>query len=399
MSSPRPPFRSASSRRLGRRELLRLGAMAAGGTAALPWLASCGRPGDRAGGSGGGGGDKERGRLVISNWPLYIDPDKDGLPGTVTRFERSSGIAVTYNEDLNDAAAFFAKLQPTLSAGRTVPQDLFVVPFWMAQRLIDLGWLEPLPLDQVPNRTLLLPELRNASWDPQGRFSLPWQSGIAGIAYNLEATGRELRSIDDLFDPKLRGRVGFLTEMRDTLGLLMLADGQAIDRPTYAAAEGAFRRLQKARDDGQIRAFTGNDYQDDLLAGNFAACVAWSGDVAQLAMEQPKLRFVVPESGGVLWADLMVMPKGAPHRNAAAAWMNFVYDPVNAARIAAVVNYISPVQGVQTILARDPATAPLSRNPQMFPDASMRARLYSFGPLSAEEEARFDERFATIVAS
>jgi len=190
--------------------------------------------------------------------------------------------------------------------------------------------------------------------------------------------------------------VGFLTEMRDTIGLLMLADGKDPTRPTYAAAAGAFDRLQKAKESGQIRAFTGNDYQDDLVAGNFAACVAWSGDVAQLALEQPKLRFLVPQSGGILWADLMVMPKGAPHRKEAAAWMNFVYDPVNAARIAAAVNYISPVQGVQEVLAKDPATRAMAANPLMFPDAAMKARLKVFGPLDQKEEARFDERFARI---
>jgi spermidine/putrescine transport system substrate-binding protein len=251
----------------------------------------------------------------------------------------------------------------------------------------------------VPNRRHRNSELRKPSWDPSERFSLPWQSGITGIAYNLEATGRELQDVDDLFDPKLRGRVGFLTEMRDSIGLLMLADGQDIRRPTYGAAEAAFRRLEQAKADGQIRAFTGNDYQDDLLSGNFAACVAWSGDVAQLALEQPKLRFVVPRSGGLLWADVMVMPRGARHRREAAAWMNFVYDPPEAARIAAAVHYISPVQGVQAILAADPATARLSASPLLFPDAAMRERLQVFGPLSAGEEARFDERFATIVGA
>ena len=387
-SSP-PATSRAAGRRLSRRALLRRLGLAGGAALALPAIAACGGPRR-------GGGDRQ---LVISNFPLYIDPDKDGVPGSVERFRRQSGIQVSYAEDHNDAAAFFAKIQPELAAGRPIRQDIVVTTYWLAQRLIDLGWLEPLPLDQVPNRRHLDPALRRPAWDPSGRFSLPWQSGIAGIAYNLEATGRELRGIDDLFDPRLKGRVGFLTEMRDTLGLLMLAEGQEISRPSYRAAEGAFRRLEQAKTDGQIRAFTGNDYQDDLLVGNFAACVAWSGDVAQLAMENPKLRFLVPESGGVLWADVMVMPRGARHREEAAAWMNFVYDPANAARIAAVVNYISPVQGVRPILAANPATEPLSRNPQMFPDAQMRARLHVFGPLSEGEEARFDERFASIIGA
>ena len=187
-----------------------------------------------------------------------------------------------------------------------------------------------------------------------------------------------------------------LLEMRDTMGLLLLADGQDISQPTWAAAQPSFARLEQARKDGQIRRFTGNDYQNDLLAGNLAACIGWSGDVAQLVLEQPDLRFVVPESGGVLWSDVMLMPKGAQHRREAAAWMNWVYEPVEAARIAAAVQYISPVVGVRQQLAKDPATAALAANELMFPDGAMQQRLHSFGPLSESEEARWEERFASI---
>jgi spermidine/putrescine transport system substrate-binding protein len=370
-----------------RRFLLRAGLTAAGGALAPALLAACRQPGK-------GSGDGKR--LAISNWPLYIDTGSPGEPGTVERFERQTGFDVAYSEDQNDAAAFFAKLRPDLAAGRPVQEDIVVTPYWMAQRLIGLGWVEQLPLAEIANAANLIPVLRKPAWDPQGTHSLPWQSGITGIAYNIEATGGELRTIDDLFSPRLKGRVGFLTEMRDTIGLMMLAEGKDITRPTYADAEGAFRRLEAARADGQIRAFTGNDYQDDLLAGNFAACVAWSGDVAQLARDEPKLRFMVPASGGVRWADVMVVPRGSRHREAAAAWMNFVYDPENAARIAAAVQYISPVQGVQAVLARTPGSEELATNPLMFPDPGLDQRLQSFGALSAQEEARFDERFARL---
>ena len=260
---------------------------------------------------GGGEGGKDR-ELVISNFPLYIDVDAPGVPGSVSRFQNDTGIQVRYVEDVNDVRQFFARIQPQLAAGRPLAQDLIVLTGWMAERLIRLGWMEPLPLAEVPNARNLVPSLRKPSWDPEQRFSLPWQSGIAGIAYNIKATGRELRGIDDLFDPALKGRVSALLEMRDTMGLLMLADGQDITRPTWAAAQPSFDRLEQARKDGQIRRFTGNDYQTDLLAGNLAACIGWSGDVAQLAMEQPDLRFLVPDSGGVLWADVMLMPQGRP---------------------------------------------------------------------------------------
>ena len=376
---------SQSGRRLF---LQRLAATAAGAVLAPTLLQAC-----KGSGNGSGSGS---GELVISTFPLYIDPDAPGAPGSVSRFRRDTGIQLRYLEDINDTRQFFARIRPQLAAGRPLVQDLMVLPSWMAQRLIGLGWLEPLPLAQVPNIRNLVPYLANPPWDPQQRYSLPWQSGIAGIAYNIKATGRELARIDDLFDPALRGRVSALLEMRDTMGLLLLADGQDISQPTWAAAQPSFARLEQARKDGQIRRFTGNDYQNDLLAGNLAACIGWSGDVAQLVLEQPDLRFVVPESGGVLWSDVMLMPKGAQHRREAAAWMNWVYEPVEAARIAAAVQYISPVVGVRQQLAKDPATAALAANELMFPDGAMQQRLHSFGPLSESEEARWEERFVSI---
>jgi spermidine/putrescine transport system substrate-binding protein len=387
-SRPRPAGPSGRPRPSGRRAFLqRLAWGAAGAVVAPPLLQAC-----RQGPSGAdrsGSGSQE---LVISTFPLYIDPDEPGAPGSVARFRKDTGIALRYVEDVNDVRQFFARIQPQLAAGRPLAQDLVVLTSWMAERMGSLGWLAPLPLAEVPNARNLIPALRNPSWDPQGRFTLPWQSGIAGIAYNIKATGRELRSVDDLFDPALKGRVSALLEMRDTMGLLMLADGRDITRPSWEAAQPCFDRLERARRDGQIRRFTGNDYQNDLLAGNLAACIGWSGDVAQLTLEQPDLRFLVPESGGVLWADVMMMPKGARNREAVARWLNWVYEPTEAARIAAAVQYISPVQGVQEILARDPATAALARNPLMFPDAAMQKRLHSFGPLSDAEEARWEER-------
>ena len=366
----------------GRRSFLCLGAGAATAAVLPGLLAAC-----------SGSRDDQ---LSISNWPLYIDPSRPGHPGTVERFERASGIRVTYSEDQNDSATFFAKIRPELAAGRAIPQDIFITPYWLASRMIGLGWLEELPLSQIPNAARLEPQLQRPSWDPSGRFSLPWQSGIAGIAYNREVTGRDLTGIEDLYAPDLRGRVGFLTEMRDTMGLLMLAQGEDPGNPTMARAESAFRRLEKAKASGQIRAFTGNNYQSDLLAGNFAACMAWSGDVAQLAQDNPKLQFIVPSSGGILWADVMVVPKRSPHLREATAWMNFVYNPSEAARITEEVQYISPVQGVQAILSANQDTAALARNPLVFPDASMRNKLHTFGPMSESEEIAFEERFAAV---
>jgi spermidine/putrescine transport system substrate-binding protein len=269
---------------------------------------------------------------------------------------------------------------------------------WMAGRLINLGWVDELPLEDVPNAANLRDDLVNPPWDPEGRYSLPWQTGLGGIAYNISATGRELTSTEDLFDPEFNGRVGMLLEMRDTLGLVLLSLGVDISAlSSFSEAEEAFALLEQAKADGQIRAFSGNDYLQDLEAGNFAACVGWSGDVAQLSVDNPDIRFVIPEEGGTSWADTMLIPAGAENREQAARWMDLVYDPVQAAQITAWVQFISPVKGVQEEVAKiDPA---LAENPLIFPDEEMLANVHNFAHLDEETEAEFDEAWASLVGA
>ncbi|HEX5615319.1 MAG TPA: spermidine/putrescine ABC transporter substrate-binding protein [Acidimicrobiia bacterium] len=380
--------------RMNRRQFLGRAGVFAGAVALGPSvLAACGDD-DEPGSSGTTGTTVASKTLVISNWPLYIDPTEDGVTGSVDLFAEATGLDVTYTEDINDNNELFATIQPVLSQGNRIDQDIIVPTGWMAARLIRLGWLEELPFDEIPNAANLTANLQNPAWDPDGKYSLPWQSGFAGIAYNLEAAGRELRSTEDLFDPEFAGKIGFLSEMRDSLGLVYQAEGKNLADITFDDAQDALDRIEAAARDGQIRQFTGNDYQDDLVAGNFVACVGWSGDVVQLALDNPNLRFVIPEEGGTLWSDTMVVPKGARNIANAAKWMDYCYDPENAARIAAWVNYISPVDGVREILATDPETAALAESELMFPADDV--NVTAFPPLDDEQEQQFDERWATI---
>ncbi len=379
---------------LGRRDFLRGAAVGVGALAVGPTvLAACGDDDDGGSGSGGGGGGGGGNALVHSNWPAYIDEE------SVDLFREETGIDLRYNEDFNDNTEYFAKIQPDLSAGRNPGADIITPTYWLAGRLIGLGWVEEIPFDDIPNADNLVADLRKPAWDPDGRYSLPWQSGMTGIAYNIGATGRELGSFDDLFDPAFRGKIGMLTEMRDTLGLALLAEGKDVTDLTFDDAASAFDRIERAKSDGQIRQFTGNDYMDDLAAGNFVACIGWSGDIAQLALENPDLRFVIPEEGGMRWSDVMVIPTDPANRDNAARWMDYVYDPVNAARIAAYVGYNSPVEGVQEELRKSPDTAALADSVLMFPDAATLDRLHVFASLDEDEEAEFEERFSAITGA
>jgi len=332
------------------------------------------------------------GKLSVLNWPLYIDKKSN------RQFEAQTGIDLKYSESLNDNNEFFAKYQRQFSQDQYPGFDIAVPTSWMAKRLIDLGYVQKLPLDEIPNAANLAPGFQGAQWDPTGEYTLPWQTGMTGIAYNLDVTERELTSFSDLYDREFRNKVGMLTEMRDTVGLACQAEGIDPATVTYKQAEPALDRLQKAVDDGQIRRFTGNDYQDDLVDGNFAACVGWSGDVAQLLLDNDSLRFVIPEEGGMRWADTMVWIDTAKRSDQVAAWMDYFYDVDNAAQVAAYVQYISPVDGIaQALAAIDPA---LGDSPLIFPPEDVQSRLQVFNQeLSAKDEEKFDARFAEITGS
>ena len=372
---------------LSRRDfLVRSGLVGAGALSMPALLAACG---------GGGGGDSEAMSLMFENWPLYIDEK------TVALFKSASGIDLKYTEAYNDNNEYFAKVQPSLAAGKKIDPDIVAPTFWMAARWIQLGWAQKINMANIPNSKNLRDDLANPSWDAKNEYQMPWQTGIAGIAYNAKTTGRELKSVADLFDPAFKGKIGMLTEMRDTLGLVLMSEGKSLDSvKTFDDAASAFDKIEKAKKDGQIRAFTGNDYTDDLSSGNFAACVAWSGDVLQLSKDNPDVKFYVPEEGGTSWYDTMLWVAGSENGSAVEKWMDYVYDPVNAARITASVQYISPVKGVQDELSNMGGdAAALAEDALLFPDAATISRLQSWGALSEEEEAKFDERFAAITGA
>lgn len=338
-------------------------------------------------------------RLRVLSWTDYIDPDEGTTQGTVARFRRTSGLTVDYSEDYpTNTEAYDTIFAPNLGKGKATGWDVVVPTFWLASRLVSAGWLEKVPLELVPNHANLEPNFLTMPWDRGARYHLPWQSGITGIAYDPARTGGEIRSLAALFDPKFKGRVGLVSEMRETVALVMALQGADPSRPTKDAAERALDALTKAVADGQIREFTGNEFRDRLSDGSFALCLAWSGDIVQLQKQLPGIRFVVPDEGGMQWFDTMVIPKGASNAKGAAQWMNFVYDPDNAARITAAVQYISPVIGVRDALRRlGGDAAALADNTILFPDDATRQRLYTWGGLAPDVEDELDARFAKLV--
>ena len=358
--------------RLTRNELLRRGA-AGGALLAFPsLLAACGG-GDDDGGSADGGELKTV--LNFANWPFYIDTTPK--PTTLQDFTSETQIKVNYFEEINDNAEYFAKVQGPLSQGNGIDRDIFV--FTDNSRfpglLVDQGWVQELDKELIPNITNLVDAQASPPFDPDRSYSLPWQGGMTGIAWNPDLTG-PVTSVQQLLeDPKLKGKVTMLQELADSVGVVMLQNGDDPLSVTDESFNRAIDTVQAAVDSGQIRRFTGNDYAQPLATGDLAAAVAWSGDIVQLLPDNPRLKWVVPESGGMIWTDNMLIPAGGSVPTAS-TYMNYVYDPVIAARLAKAIAYVTPVKGAKEELAKtDPETA---NNPLIFPDDNTLAQVKQF---------------------
>ncbi len=332
--------------------------------------------------------------LIISNWPAYIDPRRKKT-STQAVFTNTYGIEVDYTDDVNDNSEFYAKVKNQLGSCEPVQRDMMMLTDWMAARMIDLGWIQKLDAEKIPNVTAnIIDPLRGLAWDPEFDYHVPWQSGLTGIAYNADAVG-EVRGFEELLTRSdLKGRISLLTEMRDTMGFVLKvvgADPADFDDDDW---DNGIDLLRGAVADGQVRAFTGNEYIQDLAAGNIVACEAWSGDVIQAQYDNPAIKFVTPEEGLMLWSDNMLVPNLAEHQANAETWMNYYYQPEVAAKLAAWVNYICPVKGAQEEMEKlDPT---LVDNPLIFPDSEMLANTMTFMALDEAQISQYEGDFADV---
>ncbi|WP_128381842.1 polyamine ABC transporter substrate-binding protein [Streptomyces cavernae] len=390
---------------LTRRSLLRAsagGALVAGGLGALT---GCGIPaaGKTQGGVSAEDHSAKEKTVNFSNWTEYIDIDDSGKRHpTLEAFTKRTGITVKYTEDINDNNEFFAKIKPQLAAGQDTGRDIIVLTDWLAGRLIRLGWAQKLDPSNLPHAFAnLSDQFRSPDWDPGRAYSYPWQGISTVIAYNKKALdGAEVKSVSDMLDnPKLKGRVGFLTEMRDTIGMTLLDMGKDPAKFTDDDYDAAIARLQKAVDSQQIRRFTGNDYTSDLTKGDFAACIAWAGDVVQLKADSPDVDFMIPDSGYLTSSDNMLIPNKARHKTNAERLMDYYYEPGPAAELAAYINYVTPVEAtkVRPYLAKIDQSA--ADNPLIIPDQSMAAKSRAFRSLSQKEETAYEAKFAKLTGA
>jgi spermidine/putrescine transport system substrate-binding protein len=335
-----------------------------------------------------------------ANWPAYLDFDEDTSKyPTLERFQEETGIKATYAEDIDGNNSYYAKIQGQLKNGDDIGKDVIVLTDWMATRLIRQGYLQPLDKANIPNAKNLSPSYANVEWDPGRKYTLTWQGGYAGIGYRKDKVGHELRSLDELWAPDLKGKVVVLDEMRDTVGVIMMAQGKDISKCTEDDFMAALDELQKQVDSGQIRKVTGNSYLEDLRSGNAIAAIAWSGDMTTLAFEEddPNYVFALPDTGGTLWSDNLMVPIASPHKTNAEKLFNYYYEPEVAAEVAAYVNYICPVEGAKEAMEKIDASQ--VDNPLIFPTPEYLENVQAFRVLTPEEETTFNEAFQKVIGN
>lgn len=376
--------RAILNSKISRRALV-AGAGALGGAALL---SSC----------GSGGGDEAAstsGSVRWGNWPLYLDYDEDKkVYPTLEAFSAATGIAAEYFEDYNDNDEFFGKVQAQLKLKEDIGYDIVTPTDWMAARWIRLGYTQKFDKANIPNAGNILDTLASPSFDPMREQSLTWQGIMGGFGWNVEKNPKGIRTLDDLFSPSNKGKIVVLSEMRDTIGIILRHQGVDLTTVTEDQFMNAVDFLAKKIADGWIRGVKGNEYAEDLTSGDATAVIGWSGDMFILKSEnEGKFDFAIPESGGTISGDNLMIPYTATAEAKASAekLINWYYDPKIAAEVAAYVNYVTPVKGAQAEMEKiDPE---LASSEFIFPTEKTMANLSVFRSLTPAEESAWSEAF------
>ena len=381
-SSLSPEARSIIGAMVSRRAVL----AGAGGLGAAGLLAACG---------GGSDSADSANSVRWGNWPLYLDYDEETKKyPTLEKFKEQTGITANYFEDYNDNDEFFGKVQAQLKLGEDIGYDVVTPTDWMAARWIRLGYTQKFDAANIPNKSNILDSLASPSFDPNREQSLTWQGIMAGFGWNTEKNPKGIRTLDELFAPQNKGKIVVLSEMRDTIGIILRSQGVDLQTVTEDQFMNAVDFMAKKIADGWIRGVKGNEYAEDLTSGDATAVIGWSGDMFILKSEnEGKFDFAIPDSGGTISGDNLMIPSTASAEGKANVekLINFYYDPAIAAEVAAYVNYVCPVKGAQAEMEK--ISPELASSPFIFPDATMSSKLSVFRSLTPAEETTWGEAF------
>ncbi|WP_256257058.1 polyamine ABC transporter substrate-binding protein [Nonomuraea pusilla] len=388
-----------------RRDVFRMAGLSAAGLA----LAACGVQGKKAAPPKADAvqdywsKQTKHGKVVFANWPEYMPEDKAPLE----KFKQATGISYEYKEVIQENAEFFGKAEPVLRAGQSLGYDIVVMTNGVQlQHMIDLGYVVPLDHSKLPNFAANAGEkYKNRSYDPGNVYTVPFASGVTGIAYNTKYVKDDITSIEALFDPKYKGRVGMMADAQEIGNFGMIATGANPENSTEADWKKAGEKLKAQRDAGIVRKYYDQSYIDAVSKGDIWLSMAWSGDVFQRQLAGEPVKFVVPQEGGTIWTDNMLIPKGAANPVDALMLMDFLYQPAIAAELDEFIQFVTPVPSVQDLLKEKAKTAAgadkkaleaMAESPLMFPSEADYAKLHSYTKLTTQQEQVFNPIFQSI---
>ncbi|WP_228011134.1 polyamine ABC transporter substrate-binding protein [Nonomuraea phyllanthi] len=388
-----------------RRDAFRLAGLSAAGLA----LAACGVQGQKAAPPKADAvkdfwsKQTKHGSVVFANWPEYMPEDK----GPLEKFKQATGISYEYKEVIQENADFFGKADPVLRAGQPLGYDIVVMTNGIQlQHMIELGYVTPLDHSKLPNFAANAGQkYKERAYDPDNKYTVPYMSGVTGIAYNTKYVDEEITSIASLFDPKYKGRVGMMADAQEVGNFAMFALGIDPEKSTEADWKKAGEKLKAQRDAGIVRKYYDQNYIDAVSKGDVWLTMAWSGDIFQRQLAGEPVAFVVPDEGGTIWTDNMLIPKGAANPVDALMLMDFLYQPAVAAELDEYVQYVSPVPAVQDLLREKAKTATgddkksledMVDSPLMFPSDADYARLRSYTQLTTQQEQVFNPIFQSV---
>jgi spermidine/putrescine transport system substrate-binding protein len=406
-------LRGMTMPRISRRSALR----GAGLLSASAVLAACGVSGtseeEKPQASGFWASQTKAGVLDFANWPLYMDTAKVGgktVYPTLQQFTKASGIKVNYKEVIQENDAFLGRINPSLKAGQDPGWDLIVITNGgPIEKLIRQGFLTELDHSKLPNfEKNAAVAFKNPSYDPGNKFTLAWQSGLTGLAYNPKLTKREITSFQDLFDPAFKGKITMFGDKTDFPTLTMIGIGIDPEKSTEDDWRRAAEEMKKLKP--QLREFIDNAGEAEVLAsGNAWISMAYSGDIYQLNNSgSPDIKFVIPKEGAALWTDNMAIPKGAKHPLDAITYMDYVYQPDVAAKLAESIAYITPVPAAKEQLQAKEGQSSgeekktlesLIASPLVFPSETDLTKAKRYRVLTVEEEQVWDRIFQPIIQS
>jgi spermidine/putrescine transport system substrate-binding protein len=333
---------------------------------------------------------KPTGRLNFANWASYIDPDHESLK----LFTKATGIAVNYQEVIEDDNSYFAKIDPLIRAGQYSGADLMVITDGFEfNNLVELSEVIPLDHSLLPNfKKYAIGKFKQETFDPGNVYSVPWASGITGIAWNTKYIKEPVTSVDVLWDPKYAGKIGMMQDPQEIANFGLFKIGADPDHSTLKDWNKAADALIQQRNAGIVRAYYDQSYINALSQGDAWISMAWSGDIFQQNMSTGNndLAFGVPLEGGTIWTDNMMIPKYAQNPVSAMKMMDWFYRPQMAAMLTENIQYINACSTTEALIkqdaqlkhganGQDKATLEeLVSSPLVFPPASELGRLRNY---------------------